>query len=392
MLEASEQLRFEAAAELRDRIKAIKSVSNKQKVIATAFSDTDAIGFARGAKSCFVVLHFNDGSLTGKDFELVSEPLESDAEAISAYMRQYYSSRGIMPKNILLREMPEDAEALSALFNQLCGRKVSIEVPQRGERLRLVERAEMNASEEILRATTVQQRRTNTLIWLQKSLELPEYPERIEAFDVSNLGDTGIVAAMTVHKDGKPYKKDYRKFRIRDLDIRDDYASMTQAVYRRFAHLKNGDSGFSEAPQLLLIDGGITHAAAAERALGELGISVPVFGMVKDDRHRTRALVTSTGREICINGNPAAFALIGNIQEETHRFAIEYQRSLRNESFGSELSAIPGVGSVRKNELLCSFKTIKAIKNAGLDELSAVVPKNTAKAVFEYYHKDEEKK
>lgn len=392
MLEASEQLRFEAAAELRDRIKAIKSVSNKQKVIATAFSDTDAIGFARGAKSCFVVLHFNDGSLTGKDFELVSEPLESDAEAISAYMRQYYASRGIMPKNILLREMPEDAEALSALFNQLCGRKVSIEVPQRGERLRLVERAEMNASEEILRATTVQQRRTNTLIWLQKSLELPEYPERIEAFDVSNLGDTGIVAAMTVHKDGKPYKKDYRKFRIRDLDIRDDYASMTQAVYRRFAHLKNGDSGFSEAPQLLLIDGGITHAAAAERALGELGISVPVFGMVKDDRHRTRALVTSTGREICINGNPAAFALIGNIQEETHRFAIEYQRSLRNESFGSELSAIPGVGSVRKNELLCSFKTIKAIKNAGLDELSAVVPKNTAKAVFEYYHKDEEKK
>lgn len=134
---------------------------------------------------------------------------------------------------------------MSVLFNQLCGRKVSIEVPQRGERLRLVERAEMNASEEILRATTVQQRRTNTLIWLQKSLELPEYPERIEAFDVSNLGDTGIVAAMTVHKDGKPYKKDYRKFRIRDLDIRDDYASMTQAVYRRFAHLKNGDSGFS---------------------------------------------------------------------------------------------------------------------------------------------------
>ncbi len=391
MLEASEQLRFEAAAELRDRIKAIKSVSNKQKVIATAFSDTDAIGFARGAKSCFVVLHFSDGSLTGKDFELISEPLESDADAISAYMRQYYASRGIMPKNILLREMPEDAEVLGELLYQLSGRKVSIEVPQRGERLRLVERAEMNASEEILRATTVQQRRTNTLIWLQKSLELPEYPERIEAFDVSNLGDTGIVAAMTVHKDGKPYKKDYRKFRIRDLDIRDDYASMTQAVYRRFAHLKNGDSGFSEAPQLLLIDGGITHAAAAESALKELGISVPVFGMVKDDRHRTRALVTSAGREICINGNPAAFALIGKIQEETHRFAIEYQRSLRNESFGSELSAIPGVGSVRKNELLRHFKTLKAIKNAGLDELSAVVPKNTAKAVFEYYHKSEEK-
>lgn len=392
MQEASEQLRFEAAAELRDRIRAIQSVSNKQKVIATAFSDTDAVGFVRGAKSCFVVLHFNDGSLTGKDFELVPEPLESDGEAVSAYMRQYYASRGVMPKNILLREMPEDADALSQMLAQIAGRRVSIEAPQRGDRLRLVERAEMNASEEILRATTAQQRRTNTLLWLQKSLELPEYPERIEAFDVSNLGDTGIVAAMTVHKDGKPYKKDYRKFKIRELDIRDDYASMSQAVYRRFAHLKNGDGGFTEMPQLLLIDGGITHAAAAERSLGELGISVPVFGMVKDDRHRTRALVTSAGHEICINGNPAVFALIGNIQEETHRFAIEYQRSLRNVSFGSELNSIPGVGSVRKNELLRHFKTLKAIRAASMDELTVVVPKNTAKAVFDHYHKNEDKK
>lgn len=392
MQEASEQLRFEAAAELRDRIRAIQSVSNKQKVIATAFSDTDAVGFVRGAKSCFVVLHFNDGSLTGKDFELVPEPLESDGEAVSAYMRQYYASRGVMPKNILLREMPEDAGALSQMLAQIAGRRVSIEAPQRGDRLRLVERAEMNASEEILRATTAQQRRTNTLLWLQKSLELPEYPERIEAFDVSNLGDTGIVAAMTVHKAGKPYKKDYRKFKIRELDIRDDYASMSQAVYRRFAHLKNGDGGFTEMPQLLLIDGGITHAAAAERSLGELGISVPVFGMVKDDRHRTRALVTSAGHEICINGNPAVFALIGNIQEETHRFAIEYQRSLRNVSFGSELNSIPGVGSVRKNELLRHFKTLKAIRAASMDELTVVVPKNTAKAVFDHYHKNEDKK
>lgn len=392
MQEASEQLRFEAAAELRDRIHAIQSVSNKQKVIATAFSDTDAVGFVRGAKSCFVVLHFNDGSLTGKDFELVPEPLESDGEAVSAYMRQYYASRGVMPKSILLREMPEDADALSQMLAQIAGRRVSIEAPQRGDRLRLVERAEMNASEEILRATTAQQRRTNTLLWLQKSLELPEYPERIEAFDVSNLGDTGIVAAMTVHKDGKPYKKDYRKFKIRELDIRDDYASMSQAVYRRFAHLKNGDGGFTEMPQLLLIDGGITHAAAAERSLGELGISVPVFGMVKDDRHRTRALVTSAGHEICINGNPAVFALIGNIQEETHRFAIEYQRSLRNVSFGSELNSIPGVGSVRKNELLRHFKTLKAIRAASMDELTVVVPKNTAKAVFDHYHKNEDKK
>ena len=389
MLEASEKLQFEVAAQLRDRIRAIENVSNKQRVIATAFSDTDAIGFKRGAKSCFVVLHFNDGSLTGKDYELVPEPLESDAEAISAYMSQYYGSRGILPKTILLREQPEDAQAMQELFSQNAGRKVSIEVPQRGERLKLVERAEMNAAEEILRATTVQQRRTNTLTWFQKSLELPEYPERIEAFDISNLGDTGIVAAMTVHKDAKPYKKDYRKFRIKDLEIRDDYASMHQAVSRRFSHLKNGDEGFENIPQLLLIDGGATHAAVAEKALGELGISVPVFGMVKDDRHRTRALITSQGHEICLTANPAAFALIGNIQEETHRFAIEYQRSLRNESFGSELNSIPGIGETRKNELLRHFKTLKAIKNASIDELGSVLPKNAAKAVYEYYHTKE---
>ena len=263
-------------------------------------------------------------------------------------------------------------------------------MPQRGDRMRLIERADMNAAEEILRSTTSEQRRKDTLLWLQKALDLPEYPTRIEAFDVSNLGDTGIVAAMTVHKDGKPLKRDYRKFRIKDMDIRDDYASMRQAVGRRFARLKDGDEKFSQLPQLLLIDGGVTHAYAAKQVVSELGLTIPIFGMVKDDRHRTRALVTADGREISICTNQAVFSLIGNIQEETHRFAIEYQRSLRNESFGSELNAISGVGEKRKNELLRHFKTIKAIRAANFDELCAVVPKNTARAVYDYYHKSEE--
>lgn len=392
MLTASEQLHFEAAAELRDRIRAIENVSNKQRVIATSFSDTDAVGFKRGAKSCFVVLHLKDGSLTGKDFELVPEPLESDDEAISAYINQYYTARGVYPKTILIREEPEDCAALAELFAKNAGHRVSIEIPQRGERLKLVERAEMNAAEEILRATTSQQRRTNTLLWLQKALNMSEYPERIEAFDISNLGDTGIVAAMTVFKDGKPYKKDYRKFRIKDLEIRDDYSSMRQAVSRRFAHLKNGDKGFDSAPQLLLIDGGATHAAAAQTALSELGISVPVFGMVKDNRHRTRALINAEGNEVCISSNRAAFAMIGSIQEETHRSAIEYQRLLRNESFGSELTRIPGVGTTRKNVLLRRFKTIKAIREADIEQLCEAVPKNTAQAVYSYYHSQEDEK
>ena len=389
MNEAAELLRFELAAELRDRIRAIAELNNKQRVIATAFADTDAIGFKRGDKSCFVVLHFNNGSLTGKDFDLMPEPLEENGEALSSLLRQYYTQQQRFPKAILLPFDTEDTQELSALFTKLAEHKVSVEVPQRGDRVRLTERANMNAQEEILRSTTAEQRRRGVLLWLQKALGLPEYPARLEAFDISNLGDTGIVAAMTVFKDGKPLKRDYRKFRIKDMETRDDYASMRQAVRRRFVRYAEGDEKFSELPQLLLIDGGETHAAAAAEVLTELGIALPVFGMVKDDRHRTRALISPEGREISIITNQAAFSFIGTVQEETHRSAIEYQRLLRSESFGSELSKIRGVGEKRKNELLKAFKTIKAVRAASLEELSAVVPKNTAMAVFETYHKEE---
>ncbi|MDO4815293.1 MAG: excinuclease ABC subunit UvrC [Bacillota bacterium] len=391
MLQASDELRFELAAELRDRIRAIQGLSNKQRVIATAFADTDAIGFARGVKSCFVVLHFNEGSLIGKDYELISEPLEDDAEAVSSLTRQYYAQRGTCPRHVLMPVDTEDREELERLFSESAGHRVYVELPERGDRVRLVTRANLNAKEEILRATTKQQRRTGALEWLEKALELPDYPTRIEAFDISNLGDTGIVAAMTVHKDGKPFKKDYRKFRIKDIEIRDDYASMYQAVHRRFRRYSSGDEKFADLPDLLLIDGGDTHAAVAEKALNELGIYIPVFGMVKDDRHRTRALVTAEGKEISIAANQAAFALVGRIQEETHRFAIEYQRSVRNENFGSELEKIHGIGDKRKNELLKQFKTIKAIRSASLEELIRVVPKNTAQSIYNYYHSEAEK-
>ena len=171
---------------------------------------------------------------------------------------------------------------MEQLLGQQAGRRVHIENPKRGERLRLIESAGLNAREEIQRRTTAAQRRSKTLEWLQKALELDRFPGRIEAFDISNLGDTGIVAAMTVHVDGRPLKRDYRKFRIRDLEIRDDYASMYQAVYRRFKHYVDGDEKFAPLPDLLLIDGGDTHAATAERDARDLGVSVPIFGMVKE--------------------------------------------------------------------------------------------------------------
>ena len=389
MERAAEELRFETAAVLRDRIRAIEGLGNRQRVISAVYADTDAVGFYRGARSCFSVLHFVGGDLAGKDFELMDEPLEDDAEAVSGLVRQYYAQRGAWPKFILLPVEADDAEDLSRLFSEEAGRKVSVETPKRGDRLRLVESAATNAREEGERAATAAQKTLKTLEWLQKTLGLESQPERIEAFDVSNLGDEGIVAAMTVFVRGRPLKRDYRKFRMKEIRAQDDYGSMREAVERRLRRYLEGDEKFAPLPDLLLIDGGAVHAAAARDVASSLGMSIPVFGMVKDDRHRTRALETPEGEEIGISGNPAVFALIGTIQEETHRFAIEYQRSLRAAKMHSELDDIKGVGAKRRSELLKAFGSVKAIRSAGLDELRAAVPKNTAEAVYRHYHGEE---
>lgn len=382
---AASDLRFEQAAQARDKLKNLEGLSNRQRVIAGNADDMDAVGFFRGAKSCFAVFHYSDGNLESKDYELIDEPLEDDSDAVSAFVRQYYSIKGLWPKSILLPVEIEDAESMAQLLTEAAGHKVSVESPKRGEKHLLVERAQLNAREEVVRATTAAQRRFKTLEWLQEALGMENPPRRIEAFDISNTGDFGIVASMTVFVDGKPLKSGYRKFRMKDMERQDDYGSMRQAVSRRFARYQDGDEKFGALPDLLLIDGGDRHAKIAEQVLSEMQIDLPVVGMVKDDRHRTRALVYSDGREVGITGNPAVFALIGSIQEETHRFAIEYHRSLRGASLGSKLDNIKGVGETRRNQLLKHFKTIKAISQASLPELETVVPKNTARAVYEHF-------
>ena len=387
---AAEELRFENAARLRDRLRALEHLGNRQKVIATAFADTDAIGFFRGAKTCFAVLHYSDGNLAGKDFEITDEPLEEDAEAVIRFAAQYYARRPALPKTLLLPFPTEDAAALAQMLTEMSGHTVRVETPKRGDKAVLTESACVNAREEVQRATTAAQRRSKTLEWLQKTLDLPTQPRRIEAFDISNTGNFGIVAAMTVFIDGKPLKRDYRKFRMKTVDAQDDYGSMHEAVSRRFARCVSGDEKFAEVPDLLLIDGGDTHAAVAEAALAELGLTLPVFGMVKDDHHRTRALITSAGREIGIVGNQAVFAFIGAIQEETHRFAIEYHRSLRSAVIGSKLDELPGVGEKRRTALLKRFKTVKAIAAATPEELTEVLPAAVAQTVFDHYHKEGE--
>ena len=224
-------------------------------------------------------------------------------------------------------------------------------------------------------------------------LALDEPLRRIEAYDISNTGNFGIVASMTVFVDGKPSKRDYRKFKMKTVAGQDDFGSMREAILRRAQRCLDGDEKFMPMPDVFFIDGGPGQVAAAEDALHEKGFaSIPVFGMVKDDRHRTRALTTRDGREIGIQSNPAVFALVGNIQEETHNFAIAYHKKLRQKTIASRLEDIPGVGEKRRRALLSAFKSVKRIREAAVEELAAVVPQNTAKAVYEYFHSGEDER
>ena len=269
--------------------------------------------------------------------------------------------------------------------------RVHIRVPKRGDSTKLVELAVNNAIREAERATTKEEKLRGALDALRQMLQLETQPGRIEAYDVSNLSGTDIVASMVVFQDGKPLRSAYKRFQVKGFEDQDDYASMRQVLHRRFAHFLSGDKGFEKAPDILLIDGGVNHAKTVFRELSEMGVRIPIFGMVKDDRHRTRALVTPEGAEIGIAGKQSVFALIGSIQEETHRFAITYQRSVRSRRVkGSTLDKIPGVGEKRRTELLKRFKTISAIRGATLQELQSVLPRDAAMSVFQYFHGEEQ--
>ena len=389
MLGAAENLEFELAASLRDRLQAVENLGQKQLVTAGTLADTDVIGYGETeAKACFAVLHFSGGNLLDKEYEVFPKPDEK-TEAVSSLMKQFYLSRGLVPKRVLLPFALEDADLFSQLLEQQLGRLPKLLVPQRGDNVRLVELACKNAQEEAERVTGKDERVSATLTLLGKMLMMAP-PLRIESFDISNISGTDIVASMVVFQAGRPHKSGYKRFKVEGLDNQDDYASMYQVVKRRFAHYQEGDKGFEEAPNLILIDGGVNHANTAVHALRDLELAFPVFGMVKDDRHRTRALVTPEGQEIRIDNNQAVFSLIGNIQEETHRFAITYHRQLRSKRLRySELDAIPGIGPKRKQELLRQFKSIQSIRQATLPELERLLPKDAAAAVYAHFRETE---
>ena len=393
MEEEAAQLHFEKAAELRDRIAFLTSLQNRQLVLSNHASETDAIGFSRGSVSCFSVIRFINGTLVDKNVLITDEPVESDEEAVLSFASQYYTSGTVrIPPTILSQFSGESFSELEKELCELSGKTIHIETPVRGEKKKLLSYATVNANEEMKRLNSKEQQEATVLHTLQKQLSLHRFPERIEAYDISNLGNDGIVAAMTVFLNGKPAKKEYRKFRIKDMEIQNDYASIEQCLERRFTRYKQQDPSFSSLPDLILIDGGERHAHTAQEVLRSFSLKIDIYGMVKDERHRTRALVTPDGLEVTIQNPIELFSFFGRIQEETHRFAITYQRLIRKEKMDSVLDTVPGIGQKRKADLLAYFHTIRAIREASLDDLACVLPAKAALSVYQTFHNETQEK
>lgn len=393
MQAASEELQFERAAMLRDRLRAVQKLGSRQHVVAGAFAELDVIAFVQGqTRACVCVLHYGGGALQDKEYTLFHLTESDPGEVLSAFIKQYYAQRGAVPKVVLLSHEIEEQEAVSDYLSSISERKVELATPQRGERRVLTRLAEKNASEEIERREQQSERRHKSLELLQNVTGMIALPLRLEAYDISNFAGQDTVGSMVVFVEGQPKKSDYRKFKIAcAANGQDDYASMREMLTRRVQRYADGDEKFTPLPNAFLIDGGLGHVRICKEVLDAFGLDTPCFGMVKDDKHRTRALIAPDGREFGISATPALFALIGRMQEEVHRFAIEYNRKLGGKKVrGSTLDKIPGVGDKRRGELLKYFKSVDAVKNATEQELARIVPRNTAKAVFDYFHEEEQ--
>ncbi|MDY3617533.1 excinuclease ABC subunit UvrC [Agathobaculum sp.] len=392
MAEASEQLQFERAAVLRDRLRAVQKLGSRQHVVAGAFAELDVIAFVQGeTRACVCVLHYGGGALQDKEYTLFHVTESDPPEVLAAFIKQYYAQRGAAPKTVLLSHELEEQEAIAEYLSSIAERRVELAVPQRGERRTLTRLAEKNAREEIERREQQSERRHKSLELLQNVTGMIALPLRLEAYDISNFAGQDTVGSMVVFIEGQPKKSDYRKFKIEcAANGQDDYASMREMLTRRVQRYVDGDEKFSPLPNAFLIDGGLGHVRICKEVLDSFRLDTPCFGMVKDDKHRTRALIAPDGREFGISATPALFALIGRIQEEVHRFAITYNRQLGGKKVrGSTLDKIPSVGDKRRSELLRHFGSIDAIKKASESDLTRVVPRNTAHAVYEYFHTED---
>lgn len=369
MYAASEALDFERAARLRDQISAIKRITDRQTVLLGEDRQMDVWGFAQNASlvSC-VILKIREGRIADKENFTFDSQGDMD-EVREEFIYRYYTSRKDIPKFVVLDKPPEDLSMFEQFIRLQCGKSVTPVIPQRGERKKLSDMARSNAEEQLAHKIRRTGREVAALEELQRLLGLSSTPVYIEAYDISNWGETGRVGGMIVFENGRPLKKDYKRFAIRDVQGQDDYASMREVIRRRFTRYKDGDPAFSRLPDLILLDGGKGHVGAVQPLLDEMGIDVPLFGMVKDSRHRTRDLTTESG-ELSMSMMKSAFTLVTTIQDEVHRYAIAYQRTLHKKAdTQSQLKAVKGIGDVKLKKLLKRWPTKPKLKSATAQEL-----------------------
>ncbi|MCQ4635684.1 excinuclease ABC subunit UvrC [Anaerovorax odorimutans] len=406
MNQASEALDFERAAEYRDYIMAAKALSEKQRVVLQDTKDVDLILVARGAKQRHVVLFFvRDGKLSGREtYDLQSMEEDSSEDIISAFIKQHYGQSLTLPKEIILEKQPEEKELLEEYLSGIAGHQVHLLAPKKGEKRAVLELAKKDVVEMVKtidQRAEVRKERAESLgreiynILSQMGYEEGDYSGRdyrVEAYDISNTNGVDTVGAMVVFEGLKPDKKSYRRFKVRSVEGPNDYGSMQEVLFRRFRRALEGDEGFSVFPDLILIDGGKGHVNAALEMIRGLELDLAVAGMAKDDHHRTRSLVffkDGSMEEILLKDYPLLYKYMGTVQEEVHRFAIEYHRGLRNKRMlTSVLDEIEGIGPAKRNALLDHFGSVDRIKNATREELREVkgVTEKLAEKIQEYFH------
>ena len=388
MLAAAERLDFETAAKLRDRINAMKRIREKQKVVRATYKSEDVIASALlGETAAVSVFIFRNYRLCDKQVFLFDGI--SDRESLyEEFLQRYYLEKEDIPSRVLI-DSSADFSAPERWLTEKSGHSVSFINPKLGEQKALLDMCLNNAAETLSQKAERTGREMSVLDELARLLGLPSAPRYIEAYDISNTAGSENVAGMIVYKDGRPFKPAYKRFKIKSFLGQDDFRSMAEVLDRRFTeHEKGEDEGFTVLPDLILLDGGLGQMSAVRPVLEKHGITVPLFGMVKDSKHRTRA-IAAEGGDISIKSNRAAFTFITGIQDEVHRFAIGYHKQRRSKSMlSSELTEIEGIGKARAAALLKHFKTVKAIKAATADELSAApgMTKAAADAVYKHFH------
>ena len=383
MRQASVDMQYEKAAYLRDKIVAIERISEKQKVSNISENDIDVIGLVKSdSKVCIEIFFIRKSKMVGREHYFLNDLVdEESSEIVSGFIKQYYLDRPILPNKIMIRENIEEKEIIEQWLSKNAGRKVEIKMPQKGEKLRLVEMAENNAK---ITLENKEKDENEILNELKNILHIDKFPRKIECYDISNLSGTNIVAGMCVLQDGVIKKSLSRRFRIKTVLGQDDPACMKEVISRRLVHsIDNPNGGFGRLPDVIFVDGGITQIRAALEAIemikreykekkeAEIELNIPIFGMVKDDKHSTRALIDKNRQEIELTDN--LFNLITRFQDAVHDTAIGYHKKLRDKEVSrSELDNISGIGNVKKQALLKKFKSVKRIANAKIEEIAEV--------------------